>query len=239
MRVKTKHSAWLAESVDVALAVERHRWAWQPAEASVVLIAESHVFTSPDDLALSVRQELIPPGVRNTPDEFVRLIYCLGYGEDELLSGVPKVRNAGTLGFWSYFGRLAGTGIYPRASTLATRLAWKAQTLEALCTRGVWLLDASVHAFYSPGGVRLSAQLGKALHNTWWNYYGHWLVEQLPPSVRLWAIGKGVHDQLIDERVPLSGFIYQPQAARGRNIDMNHGWNELLEDIEGERLLSR
>src|SRR5436305_8632592 len=81
------------EPLEVALAVESHRWAWRPESVSVMLIAESHVYTSENDLAITVRQDLLPPEARHAPSEYVRLVYCLGYGENEILSGMPAVEN--------------------------------------------------------------------------------------------------------------------------------------------------
>jgi hypothetical protein len=55
----------------------------------LVLIAESPVYTLPQDFALHVRRALLPPEARHAPSEFVRLIYSLGYGKNSLLDGVP------------------------------------------------------------------------------------------------------------------------------------------------------
>ena len=73
----------------MALAAERHRWAWAPSRVRLVLIAESPFYTSPQGFTLHVRRELLPPDARHAPSEFVRLIYCLGYGKNSLLDGVP------------------------------------------------------------------------------------------------------------------------------------------------------
>lgn len=154
------------EPPEVALAVERHRWAWRPHVVRTLLIAESHVYTSADDIALTIRRDRLPPVAQYAPAEYVRLIYCLGYGEDELLTRRPTRSNAGTPQFWNIFGRLAGTGRQPRkgVTPLGQRLDWKVGTLSALRERGVWLVDASLHGIYAPGGQRVGAEITRDLH---------------------------------------------------------------------------
>ena len=80
---------FVAEHPAVALAVERHRWAWKPENVRILLVAESHVYTSEEELALRVQRELLPVEARHAPTEYVRLIYCLGYGETSLLTRAP------------------------------------------------------------------------------------------------------------------------------------------------------
>jgi hypothetical protein len=224
---------WPVEPSRTALAVERHRWAWRPDDVRVILIAESHVYTSANDLALTVRRDRLPQTARLTPSEFVRLIYCLGYGEPELVAGQPKGPNVGTRQFWDIFARCAGTQPQPsggRSFSWEERVRWKVKTLAALRDRGVWLLDASLHAIYTPGGQRVPYKLQCALHRQWWEGYGSWLVGQ-SPNARVHIIGKVVADVLQSLSVPFNGWIYQPQAQRSATIDMAHGWPELLQDI--------
>src|SRR5689334_21098888 len=97
------------EPEGVGFAVERHRWAWKPKTVRVLLIAESHVFTSEDDFRLRITSHRLPVGARHTPADYVRLIYCLGYGESHLLTPFPSGNNPGTPQFWNVFGRVAGT----------------------------------------------------------------------------------------------------------------------------------
>jgi len=88
------------EAKEVAIEVERHRWFWRPSKVKVLLVAESHVFTSNEDLVIQTdntklqlvsRSSATPP-----PGSFVRLVYCLGYGEPEILMNTPpRHRNPG------------------------------------------------------------------------------------------------------------------------------------------------
>lgn len=230
-------AGWEAEPPEVALAVEKHRWAWRPQLVKVVLIAESHIYTSKSDFALSVSKDKLPPKTQETPSEFVRIIYCLGYGEPELLNGKTTQRNAGTRQFWDLFGRLANTGKQPRRSehnSLDQRLQWKVDTLTRLQHRGIWVLDASLHAMYAPGGKRIPNRLKFALHQLWWNHYGSDLLSQFR-GAKVWIIGKTVADDLKKLQIPSQGWIYQPGAGRSPNRNLEHGWSELLQDInQGE-----
>jgi hypothetical protein len=242
LRIETAHSigarllqkaGLTSEPLDVALAVERHRWTWKPEHVRVVLVAESHVYTSAQDLALRVRRECLPMPAQHAPEEFVRLVYCLGYGEPDVLSGPSDGRNDGTRQFWDMFGRLAATGKQPRSSegvTWRERIQWKVKTLQTLQARGVWLLDASLHAIYAPGGGRVPPEIKYELHRQWLRYYGtHILSEML--QARRWVIGKTVYDALADVGFSESGWIYQPQAQRSRGVDMETGWADLMKDV--------
>jgi hypothetical protein len=59
-----------AEAEEVAIQVECHRWFWRPKRPRILLVAESHVFTSNEDLAIKIdskklsvigRSEAAPP----------------------------------------------------------------------------------------------------------------------------------------------------------------------------------
>src|SRR5579863_4369414 len=98
-----KRAGLVAESPDVALQVEHHRWFWKPKEVKVILIAESHVYTSEPDLRIKLRKTLLPNEMSFSPDSFVRLVYCLGYGENQLLERKPEITNRGTWQYWNLF----------------------------------------------------------------------------------------------------------------------------------------
>lgn len=206
------------ETPEVALAVERHRWHWKPKKISCVLIAESHVYTSSSDFDISVdndRLNDLPSDLPNPPTEFVRLVYCLGYGNNCVLTKKPELRNSGTWQFWKLFGAITQRNPYPaKGKDCQKRLAWQIETLQELRRRGIWLLDSSLHGIYVPGGERVNNDVKDHLHRIWWNCYGKWLLEQVKYK-KVWAIGKGVHSTLTSLGVKLNDWIYQPNA---RNI---------------------
>ena len=84
-----------AESVDVLRRAEEHRCYWRPKRVKVVLLAESHVYTTPDELARNIALPASAPA--DLPRGFVRLVYCLGYGENRLLNRpIATPANTGT-----------------------------------------------------------------------------------------------------------------------------------------------
>jgi len=222
----------VAELPEVGLAVEAHRWAWRPAVPRVLLIAESHVYTSPQDIALHMRPGLLPPEAHHAPTAYVRLVYCLGYGESMILDR-PVENNRGTPQFWNIFGRLAGTGRQPTTlqASWQERIAWKVRTLLELQARGVWLLDASLHGIYAPGAVRVPPSVTFDLHRIWWDCYGYPILREWPHAYRC-VIGRGMARTCEELRIPFDNWIYQPQARAGAGVDLESGWRELLERVE-------
>src|SRR6267142_3590652 len=87
------------------LAAEYHRQFWRPTEPRVVLLAESHVYTDIVDLRSSVARKILPLDIQHSPKQFVRLIYCLAYGENTLVQGTLKQPNEGTRQYWRLFGQ--------------------------------------------------------------------------------------------------------------------------------------
>ena len=226
-----------AEPFDAITKVEQHRWYWRPERPRLILIAESHVYTSDADLGVMINQghvaPLIPPGQPLPPADYVGLVYCLGYGETELLVN----RHAGfstrsTWQYWDLFGRIARTGKQPRASAgtcLRERLEWKIETLKELKRIGVWLLDASAHAIYVCGGLRRSPDCCRRLHRQWWEHYGSAVISDCGHPL-VWVIGASAHRHL--SALPgfkCQGFIYQPNA-RG-NLNMDRNWDRLIADV--------
>lgn len=225
-----------AESFSAIAKVEEHRWYWRPERPRLLLIAESHVYTSDADVGIKLDpakiRPCLPGGRPLPPEEYVGLVYCLGYGENGLLSSRHcGFRSRSTWQFWDLLGRIAETGKQPRAgeSSLAHRLRWKVGTLERLKELGVWLLDASAHAIYLGGGLRRSPEACQAFHREWWRHYGRGVVAGCRDPV-VWVIGASAHRNLHGlDGFQSRGFIYQPRARGG--IDKEHGWDRLLADV--------
>lgn len=223
------------ECFEAIKTVEQHRWYWRPDRPRLILIAESHVYTSDADLGVRIDQsavaQLVKAGQTLPPIEYVGLVYCLGYGENRLLvNRHADFRTRGTWQFWDLFGRIAGTGNQPRVSagtSLRTRLQWKIGTLNRLKDLGVWLLDASAHAIYIGDRLRRSQDCCRALHRQWWQYYGRHVVSEYGDPV-VWVIGSSVYGHLAElDGFKSQGFIYQPNA---RNVDKEYNWDRLLAD---------
>jgi hypothetical protein len=130
----------------------------------------------------------------------VRLVYCLGYGEDALLDApIATCRNSGTPQFWKLFYSC----LYPvtrnedfapvqgARTPLAARVANKIAVIELLKACGVWLVDASIAALYIPGRTKPSPQfIARALHASWDGYVRSVIAEATPQAIL--CIGLGV-----------------------------------------------
>ena len=128
------------ENVEVAIEVEKHRWFWKPKQPKLLLVAESHVFTTERELKFQLDESkirsFIKPEAPLPPNHFVRFVYCLGYGESEfLIPETPQISNMGTPPYWDIFGRVTFRGPQPRrenGSDFKDRVRWKLETLSRI-----------------------------------------------------------------------------------------------------------
>ena len=212
------------ESLTAAQCVETHRMDWRPEVVHTVLLAESHVYTSDGEL-----QPMKGPhdlSTRSLNQTFARFVYCLGYGESEFV-GPSGPHTAGTPQYWKLFASCAQSP-YPAtfkpylkgsSPNFLARLKAKLMLLERLRSLGVWLVDASAIALYSPGGSRLHNQdYERVLKCCWRTYTGHLVKSAAPHS--LVVIGKGVARTLSHELQSLSKTeihcVSQPQGCRAK-----------------------
>jgi hypothetical protein len=186
------------EPIDVIRRVQAHRVWWRPSKVRLVLLAESHVYTSPDDLARKISpNEALPC---NLPPDFVRLVYCLGYGEDHLLDKpILQPRNGGTPQFWKLFYSCVNqvrnnndfASVLVTRTPFSNRIANKVDLLTELQRHGIWLVDASITALYVPGQTKPDAGLiGQALQLSW-DYYIADVIKTCQPEGIL-CVGLGV-----------------------------------------------
>jgi len=179
--------------------VDEHRRFWRPEKVKTVLLAESHVFTSREEAALLIR---LPANVSTSaPKSFVRLVYCLGYGENDLLpKPINNPRNSGTPQFWQVFhsciNRVSCNEDFTpvqktRTPDLSRRIRNKLQLLDGLKQSGIWLIDGSLVALYLPGRNKPPPEvLALALQTSWDFCVGEQIVEARPEQVI--CIGSGV-----------------------------------------------
>src|SRR5437667_12343667 len=77
------------EPLEAVIRVEQHRWFWRPREPRLILIAESHVYNCDADVGVRIYRRLLtrlfPTGLPVPPYDFINLVYCLGYGEKNLV----------------------------------------------------------------------------------------------------------------------------------------------------------
>jgi hypothetical protein len=189
----------------------------------VVLLAESHCFTSNEEAGIDVN--LYGYAGAFPQQQFRRFVYCLGYGERRLLSRETPLRNSGTPQYWKIF--YAATQPRPwsfekvlvsRTPDLGNRLKNKMKVLNALKDAGVWLLDASPLAIAGAGpnmGRPPPQAISKVLKNCWKHFTRDIIVNANPKTVIV--IGKGVSNALGENlQASLPGTkicsIPQPQA---------------------------
>jgi hypothetical protein len=131
----------------------------------VILLAESHAHTDQDRAFNGPKfNGAVLRDVYDGPCDFISLVYCLAYGENEsLIPSMKDKNNKGTTQFWTLFAAMARgvdhvapckTGkefASPFAADVLKggglpfedRLRAKVEILENLKRRGIWLLDGT------------------------------------------------------------------------------------------------
>lgn len=211
-----------AEPLEVLARAEEHRSYWKPERARVVLLAESHVYTEASELASDLRP--VAGGPSDLPRGFVRLVYAIGYGENESLTRpIDSPPNKGTPQFWKIFQNCVrhprerpNHALVQRTGNpdVRNRIDAKLRVLSQLRDRGVWLVDASIAALYLPGRPKPAARLRESVLQASWDSFTSGVVEAAEPEAVL-CIGVGVmralESRLNRLGIPWSG-VHQPQA---------------------------
>jgi hypothetical protein len=188
-----------AECLAVAVEVEQLRLAWRPERVQVVVLAESHVWTSRDEIRSRVKQ----PNGKETG--FARFVYCLGYGEPRLVE--PAVTpNRGTPQFWRLFHDTVYGPTTPHTRLMKSgetdwqkRAQNKLDLLAKMQSAGIWLVDASVTALYQTGTPKLAANrddFRDVLRACWESHTGEVVCGCAPSAILI--VGKGVENAIGD-----------------------------------------
>jgi hypothetical protein len=206
-----------AECFDVAELVERIRWRWRPDKVRVVLLAESHGWTSRDEMKSRVRQ---PDGTETC---FARFVYCLGCGEPQLVSPcVERNRTNISLQFWKLLHDTVCGPTVPYTwlteKNCQERVGNKFDLLRKMRAAGVWLVDASITALFRKLEKleKVKKDYRSVLKACWTSHVREVLYGCEPSAVVI--VGKDVYDAIGgDVRKALGGsikidYIYQPQA---------------------------
>jgi hypothetical protein len=212
---------WGTETAEVMAAVAAHRAYWRPDEVRVLVLSESHVMTREVELAEQVPMAVF--GHEGAPEAFVRLLYCLGYGERNLVQGRVHP-NWGTPQFWKLLAAAVDPVIVPQVvertqPDFIVRVQTRLRVLEEQKTRGMWLLDACTVALYAASQPKpRMALLAQSMEIGWAAYTREAVRAAAPRSVMI--VGKMVHDgiggrirALLGPAVPVQ-WMYQPQARR-------------------------
>lgn len=215
-----------AEPLESVRLVETYRRYLKPERVRVVLLAESHVFTSDED-----RRIAIPPidGLPEYPTLYARFVYCLGYGERDLTQNKNHPPHDGTPQFWKILyscdNLITNRNDFKpiqRETPLQQRLQNKIDLLGNLKVKGIWLVDASIVALYRKG--KKVSGMSKALRKSWW-LYTRQVVTSVNPEYVI-CIGKGVANIIEEDLRALFPdrytVIHQPNAHLRAEIHMEN-----------------
>jgi hypothetical protein len=159
----------------------------------------------------------------------VRLVYCLGYGEDGACSPLPSTRNSGTPDFWEIFERIAVTGARHGNDPLPSNgLVRKLAILDRLQERGIWLEDASPIGFYQAGKGRLTTDTSILTAIEREGYSGYvWPGVAADEPQEVWVIGRTVGRNLRGlPGIRHDRCIMQPSYARRAQV-----WDDYEDEL--------
>jgi len=207
------------ESFKVVKSVDEHRNFWKPYKIKVLLLAESHVFTRDSEHDSTMRYYGFPE-LRECPTGYVKLVYCLGYGEKDIVN-VPT--NRGTPQFWKIFVSCLNQNfnsegkkiLLSQTPEFLQRIRNKISVLEQLKEKGVWLVDASIVALYNDTRKPDSDMMERIIKISWKRYVSKVIQDANPEKIIV--IGKGVHKilerELRQTNIPIH-VQSQPQGIR-------------------------
>ena len=155
------------ESVEVALAVESHRWFWKPKNVRTIILTNIRELTTQTELAHRVKVNWVNHNDRSPANSFVRDLYCMGFGEPELVPTLPEEVSQADMSLWHVLAELSEFEDLPPKANLLQRLEWKVRLLRRLDTLGIWIVEASLH-----GG-----RGERPLLYSWWEHYGTYVHE--------------------------------------------------------------
>ncbi len=176
--------------------VETYRRYFKPEKVRVVLLAESHVYTTDDDRKISIPAVPELPGY---PTEYAKFVYCVAYGERQLTGNALHPKRDGTPQFWKILYSCANRAscrddFRPVLRQPDPRQRWrnKITVLKQLKAKGIWLVDTSIVALYRDG--RKCPNMLAALQQSWRSYTRGVVATSAPEHVI--CIGKGVASQV-------------------------------------------
>jgi len=221
-KIKSKFPNLELEPFEIVKSVNLHREFWKPKNVTTILLAESHVFTSIPDHDKIMNFGRFPK-LEKCSQNYVRLVYCLGYGES-LLTNVNN--NRGTPQFWKIFASCVNSNVlqeskgilHSTTSNFYKRINNKIRLLEKLKEKGIWLVDASIVALYQDKIKPPKEMMEKILQISWNEYISKLITNENPEKIIV--IGKGVANtlefELKETKIPY--YVQkQPQGIRSKN----------------------
>lgn len=189
------------EPLESVRLVETYRRYLKPETVRVVLLAESHVFTSDKDRRIAIPPFAELPGY---PMQYARFVYCLGLGERDLTNDPHHPRGDGTPQFWKVLyscdNRIKNLEDFKpvqRGMSFPQRLRNKINLLKSLRAKGIWLVDASIVAVYG-NGINVSRRIRTEVLRESWESYTKQVVISANPE-RVICVGKGVATVVVND----------------------------------------
>ena len=212
--IKTKFENVLElEPFDIVKSVDDHRNFWKPKKVKVLLLAESHIHTSVSKYDNLMRYDDFPELI-GCPTNYVKLVYCLGYGERKLVN----LPDRGTPQFWKIFAACINQNFSSESKKILIsstpnfhlRLHNKISLLEKLNDRGIWLVDASIVALYNNADKPFQKVMKEIMEISWEHHVSK-VIHEVKPA-KIIVIGVGVSNILEDKLNKINiPFHVQPQ----------------------------
>lgn len=207
--------------------VEKYRQYWKPAKPKIILLAESHVFTRQEDMHIQIPEI---PDLPEYPKEYVKFVYCLGYGESKLTTNISHPNRDGTWQFWKILYSCntcirSNEDFKPvmkgkNGTPFQERLRNKIALLKALKQKGIWLVDASIMALYDAGNKPKSAIMRKVIRTSWENYTQSVVTDAHPEAII--CIGSGVFRVLENDLKRVCDEVYPIEQPNARLSSEEH-----------------
>lgn len=206
------------ESLETVKLIHEIRYFWKPEKIKTLLLAESHVCTPEIDIQIGYTNSFHENvNLKGFPNQFANFVYCLGYGENGILSSKPTSKNGGTWQFWQLFNSTCDHKYKVLAKSekdVILRVKEKIALLTEMKNKGIWLLDCSFLAVYNGGSKPSKKEMDKILSYSFGNYCLPIIQKEKPEKVIV--IGKTVFDVVSKTNgqviTPNWDWIHQPNA---------------------------
>ena len=203
------------ESFSSVELVEKYRKFFKPKDIKVILLAESHVFTTLEEMEIELPDI---DTLKNYPKQYSKFVYCLAYGEKNLTKNSLHPKRNGTPQFWKIFyscvNDIQSNDCFRpiQSSThFDERIKNKIDILNKMKDLGIWLVDTSIVALYDNG--KKPKNMPEIIAKSWEGYTKNIILDAKPNHIIV--IGKGVA-QTIEKSLKQNNLRYtviaQPNA---------------------------
>ena len=203
------------ESFSSVELVERYRKFFKPKDVKVILLAESHLFTTLEEMKIELPDI---DTLENYPKQYSKFVYCLAYGEKNLTKNSLHPKRDGTPQFWKIFfscvNDIKNNGCFrpiQSSTNFNERIKNKINILNKMKDLGIWLVDTSIVALYDNG--KKPKNMPEIIAKSWEGYTKNIILDAKPNHTIV--IGRGVA-QTIEKSLKQNNLRYtviaQPNA---------------------------